>query len=88
LEKSNESCSYCKYVTGFFASIIRFLFFDLKEATAIGLSQAMFGKAAVLPFPWTHVDPLFYALPLSAIVFIVVSLQDRSANVNKQSGKT
>jgi solute:Na+ symporter, SSS family len=74
-------------ITGFSASIIGFLFFDLKEATAIGLSQAMFGKTAVLPFPWTHVDPLFYALPLSAIVFIVVSLQDRSANGNKQSGK-
>jgi solute:Na+ symporter, SSS family len=87
-KRATKAAAIASMITGVFASIIGFLFFDLKEATAIGLSQAMFGKAAVLPFPWTHVDPLFYALPLSAIVFIVVSLQDRSANVNKQSGKT
>ncbi|MFD1358638.1 hypothetical protein ACFQ4X_12040 [Fictibacillus halophilus] len=60
----------------------------LKEATASGLSQAIFGKAALLPFPWTHVDPVFYALLLSTVVFIAGTLMDKTANLNKQREKT
>jgi solute:Na+ symporter, SSS family len=41
-----------------------------------------------LPFPWTHVDPLFYALPLSTVVFNAVTLMDKTANLNKQRDKT
>lgn len=60
----------------------------LKEATASGLSQAIFVKAPLLPFPWTYVDPLFYALPLSTVVFNAVTLMDKTANLNKQRDKT
>lgn len=66
-------------ITGFSVSILGFLFLHVKESAAFGLSQGLFGKDALLPFPWTHIDPLFYALPLSTIVFIAVSMLGNGA---------
>lgn len=87
-KRATKAAATASMITGFTVSIIGFLFLHLKEAAAIGLSQAIFGKATLLPFPWTHVDPLFYALPLSTVVFIAVTLMDKSAKVNKQRDKT
>ncbi|MCF6138268.1 sodium:solute symporter family protein [Pseudalkalibacillus berkeleyi] len=61
-------------ITGFTVSILGFLFLHVKEASALGISKALFGQETLLEFPWTHIDPLFYALPLSTLVFITVSL--------------
>jgi len=61
-------------VSGYAVSIFGFVFLHLAESKPFGIAQALFGKDALLPFPWTHVDPLFYALPVSALVFVVVSL--------------
>ena len=61
-------------ITGYAASILGFLFLHISESGAFGIAEKLFGKPALLPFPWTHVNPLFYALPLSALVFVAVSL--------------
>ncbi|PTX64594.1 SSS family solute:Na+ symporter [Melghirimyces profundicolus] len=66
-------------VTGFGLSIFGFLFLHQKEAAAFGLAKALFGKETLLPYPWTHVDPLFYALPISAVVFGIVSWLTRTS---------
>ncbi|MEW9031245.1 MAG: sodium:solute symporter family protein [Planifilum fimeticola] len=66
-------------VTGFVVSIFGFLFLHQKEAAAIGLSKALFGKETLLPYPWTHVDPLFYAFPIAAVVFVTVSWMTRAS---------
>lgn len=71
-------------IIGFAASIFGFLFLHVSESGVIGLSNALFGKDALMAFPWTHVDPLFYALPLSAVTLVVVSLLDKSQNVTTQ----
>jgi solute:Na+ symporter, SSS family len=86
-KKATKAAATASIIVGFAASITGFLFLHLKESAAIGLSQAIFGKAAILPFPWTHIDPLFYALPLSAAVFVIVSLLDKSTHFKKQSEK-
>ncbi|HZH58365.1 MAG TPA: sodium:solute symporter family protein [Metabacillus sp.] len=74
-------------LVGFSVSVIGFLFLHAKEATAIGLSKAIFGKDTLFAFPLTHIDPLFYSLPLSTIVFVIVSLlsksKDQTVIVNK-----
>jgi SSS family solute:Na+ symporter len=70
-------------VTGFIASVFGFLFMHQAESAAFGISQALFGKDALFAFPWTHIDPLFYALPLSAVVFVAVSLLGKGANVKE-----
>ncbi|HLR69613.1 sodium:solute symporter family protein [Virgibacillus alimentarius] len=73
-EKGSRAGANASVVTGFAVSIIGFLFFHEKESAAFGISEALFGKGALLGYPVTHIDPIMYALPLSAIVFVVISL--------------
>ena len=61
-------------ISGYAISIFGFLFLHVSESAEIGLAQLLFGKDALLEFPWTHINPLIYALPLSALVYVVVSL--------------
>lgn len=78
---ATKNAAIASIITGFSASILGFLFLHVKESAAIGLSGALFGKDALLGFPWTHIDPLMYALPLSALVFVGVSLMEKSKSV-------
>lgn len=71
---STKAGATASIVTGFAVSIFGFLFLHAKEASAIGLSEVLFGTPTLFEFPMTHINPLIYALPISAIVFIVVSL--------------
>ncbi|WP_203363005.1 sodium:solute symporter family protein [Bacillus sp. REN10] len=73
-ERSTRVAAIASMLVGFSSSIFGFLFLHGKEATAIGLSKALFGKDTLFAFPMTHINPLFYALPLSAFVFVAVSL--------------
>lgn len=82
-KNATKQAAIVSTITGFAVSIIGFLFFHLKEAEAFGISQALFGKTTLLEFPWTFVDPLFYALPLSAIAFVVISLLTKE-KINEQ----
>jgi SSS family solute:Na+ symporter len=43
----------------------------VKESEPIGLSKLLTGQTAVLGFPWTVLDSLFIALPLSVTAMIV-----------------
>jgi SSS family solute:Na+ symporter len=69
-------------VGGFCLSMFWLLFIHAKEATAVGLSQAMFGKATLVagaePGTWVWllqwVDPNVVALPISLALAVFVSL--------------
>lgn len=54
-------------------------FIHVKESQPLGLSQAIFGKDALLGMPWTVVDPLVIALPLSTLALIGVWLFEKRA---------
>lgn len=61
-------------LTGFVVSLFCLAFLHQKEAAALGFSEALFGKAVLISkHPWPLVDPIMIALPISAIVFVVVS---------------
>ncbi len=65
-------------LTGFFAWGLWVLFVHEKESAALGLCMALFGKTSLAAgTKWAVVDPLVIALPLSAIVTVVVSLATR-----------
>jgi SSS family solute:Na+ symporter len=64
-------------VTGLLCSLIIITFFHAKQATALGISQALFGKPTLAGFPWVVVDPIVISLPLSAITLVVVSYLTR-----------
>ncbi len=50
-------------------------FFHAAEAKPLGLCQAIFGKVTLLGSPWTAIDPLVIALPVSLAVMVVMQLQ-------------
>lgn len=73
-KQATRPAAIASIVSGYTVSIFGFVFLHIKESAPFGIAKALFGKDALLPFPWTHVDPLFYALPVAAVVFITVSL--------------
>ncbi|MFC0522696.1 sodium:solute symporter [Pontibacillus salicampi] len=78
---ATKAAAISSIITGFTISVFGFLFLHVSESGVIGLSNAIFGKEALLAYPWTHIDPLMYALPLSTLVFVVVSMVDKNTSV-------
>ena len=62
-------------VTGAVVWFVWTAFFHAAEAKPLGLCQALFGKVTLLGAPWTAVDPIVIALPVSLIVMVVMQLQ-------------
>jgi len=73
-------------VTGFIVSAIWLTFFQIKEASALGLCKLLFNKAALTitssgtPGILAFVDAIVIALPISTFVLIVVSLFTKNLN--------
>lgn len=62
-------------VTGAVVWFVWTAFFHAAEAKPLGLCQALFGKVTLLGAPWTAVDPIVIALPISLIVMVVMQWQ-------------
>jgi len=60
-------------VIGALAWFIWAFFVNTKYAAVFGLSKALLGTVGVLAYPWSAIDPIVIALPLSAIT--ILSLQ-------------
>lgn len=61
-------------ITGSIVSGFGYIFLHEQGAMAVGLASRLLGRATLLPFPWTHIEPLVYALPAATVVLVVVSL--------------
>jgi len=61
-------------VSGIVTAVFCFLFLHGKEAAVFGLCKAITGKDTLLGGVWTSVDPLVFALPISIIFTVLVSL--------------
>lgn len=59
---------------GYGVSILGFVFLHASEAVPFGICKAIFGRPTLLPYPWTHVDPLFYSIVVSAAALVIISL--------------
>jgi len=64
-------------VTGGVAWGIWTVFVHQAESSVLRVSELITGNPSVLEFPWTVVDSLFIALPLSVIAMIVGMLIER-----------
>lgn len=81
-KRVTKAAAISSMVVGFVVTAFWLLFIKDKEARAIGLCQALFGTqekpmhSLLLSesHSWSVVDPVVVALPLSALVFIVVTL--------------
>ncbi len=68
-----KAAAVASVASGYGVSIFGFVFLHASEAVPFGISKLLFGKPTLLPFPWTHVDPLFYSILVSTAVLIIVS---------------
>ncbi len=62
-------------VTGAVVWFLWTAFFHAAEAKPLGLCQALFGKVTLLGAPWTAVDPIVIALPISLVVMVALQVQ-------------
>ena len=66
---------WASVITGAAVSIFGLVFLHVSESKALGICKYLSGKDVLISkFPWPFVDTLCYALPLSALALIVVSL--------------
>lgn len=62
-------------LAGFLSSVFALAFLHQKEAEPLGICKALTGKDFLIDsFPWMIVDPLMYALPVSILVLLGVTL--------------
>ena len=51
------------------------LFLHKAEAGAVGLCNLLFGRDVLIDvYPWFAIDPILFALPLSTLAMVLVSL--------------
>jgi solute:Na+ symporter, SSS family len=60
--------------SGLASSLFCLVFLHAKEAQALGISQALFGRAPLIEtHPWPFVDPMVISLPIAALTLVMVS---------------
>jgi SSS family solute:Na+ symporter len=83
-KRMSRSAAIASMTTGFVVSTFWLLFINAKTAGGISVCAMLFGKPTLLPASmsptWAVVDPLFVALPASALVAIVVGLLTKPMN--------
>ncbi|MDR0843835.1 MAG: sodium:solute symporter family protein [Tannerella sp.] len=84
-KKATRQGALASLWVGALASIFAMVFLHRVEALPIGLCKALFGQDVLINiYPWYAIDPILFALPLSIIAIIVVSLRtQKSADTNK-----
>lgn len=60
---------------GSLASVFALVFLHEKESAAMGICRALFGRDVLIEaYPFPVIDPILFALPLSVLALVVVSL--------------
>lgn len=65
---------WASIISGVLISVFGLVFLHRSESAPLGICKMLFGKTELIStFPWPFVDTMIYALPISAIVLIIVS---------------
>jgi len=74
-KKATKAGALASLWTGALASLFCMVFLHRAESAPIGLCKLLFGRDVLIDvYPWFAIDPLVFALPLSTIAIVVVSL--------------
>jgi SSS family solute:Na+ symporter len=74
-KKATKEGAYASMWVGVIVTILLIIFVHAKEAAALGICQALFGKDVIISNGMLKfVDPIVIAFPLSCITIVVVSL--------------
>lgn len=76
-KRASGRAAFWSAISGYAVSIFGYIFLHAAEAAEIGLVENLLGRETLLEFPWTVIDPLVYALPVSLIIFVGISLLDK-----------
>ncbi|MDL2222630.1 sodium:solute symporter family protein [Bacteroidales bacterium OttesenSCG-928-M11] len=77
-KKATRQGALASLWVGALASLFAMLFLHKAEAAPIGLCRILFGQDVLINiYPWYMIDPILFALPLSIITIIVVSLKTK-----------
>lgn len=60
-------------LAGVVVALLWLTFAHAMNAERLLISSALFGRSSLVPFPWSAIDPLVVALPVSLLTTIVVS---------------
>ena len=61
--------------SGLLVSLFVLGFLHKAEAAPLGICRAIFGKEVIFDvYPYYVIDPILYALPVSVIVIVIVTL--------------
>lgn len=74
-------------VAGTVVYLFSMLFMYGRMTHIFGLSQLFFGQMSVVTFPFNVIDPIVYALPVSLLVTVIVSLATQSTINQKHVDK-
>lgn len=75
LEESDETGVMASLWVGTLGSAFALIFLHQKEAAAMGICKFLFGKDVLIEtYPFPVIDPILFALPLSILAIVVVSL--------------
>ncbi len=73
-KRADRTAAIASMVTGTAASLFWMLFIHLATSAQIGLANFLWGMDSLLGYPFTHIDPILIALPISGAVMAAVSL--------------
>lgn len=74
-KKATKRGALASLWTGAVATVFALLFLHEKEAAALGICKALFGKDVLIEtYPFPLIDPIVFALPLSIIAMVAGSL--------------
>lgn len=76
-KKPSAIAAKCSLLVGAVSWFLWTAFVHVKESEPLGICKLIFGTKALLGEPWTVLDPLFIALPLSTITLVVLWLATR-----------
>lgn len=74
----SKAAAKASLIAGSASWLVWTAFVHVKESSALGISQALFGKDAVLAMPWQVIDPLIVSLPISACALAIALLAQRN----------
>jgi len=86
-ERPSPLAAKASFLAGALSWLLWTVFVHAAEAKPIGISQALFGVPTLLGAPWSLIDPIVIALPLSTLVIVAVqALSVRAAAPVTEAG--
>ncbi|MDH6534227.1 sodium:solute symporter family protein [Parabacteroides sp. 52] len=84
-KKATREGALASLIVGASTSIFAMVFLHKAEAASIGVCKALFGKEVLIDvYPWFVIDPILFALPLSVLAIVVVSLFTQKKGVEAE----